>query len=425
MSGEATIAGKAGWLGDAGLQKLLAALNADGEEARIAGGAVRNALLGAPVADVDIAATTLPAETARRAKAAGFKAVPTGAEHGTITVIVDGRPFEVTTLRADIETDGRRAKVRFGRDWKADAERRDFTINALYAEADGRVVDLVGGLADLESRTLRFIGDAEARIREDFLRILRFFRFFAWYGAGRPDAEGLKACARLKEGLDRLSAERVWSELKKLLSAPDPSRALLWMRQAGVLTRILPESEKWGIDAIHALARAEADLGWPADPLLRLEAIVPPDAARMAALADRMRMSRAEADRLTQWALSSTPEPAMPEGTFAKMLYRGVPGGIEDRLRLALAAARGRAVQDDTAMIEAGGYSRLLAFTQKKWQRPDFPLNGGDLAALGVANGPKMGDMLRALENAWVDSGFALQRDALLERAAESLKTVE
>ena len=143
--------------------------------------------------------------------------------------------------------------MRFGRDWQADAERRDFTINGLYALADGTVIDLVGGVADIESRTIRFIGDAEKRIREDFLRILRFFRFFAWYGSGRPDAEGLKACARLKDGLDGLSAERVWSELRKLLSALDPSRALLWMRQAGVLTKILPESEKWGIDAIHPL----------------------------------------------------------------------------------------------------------------------------------------------------------------------------
>ncbi|MEP9396609.1 CCA tRNA nucleotidyltransferase [Mesorhizobium sp. KR2-14] len=421
MSGSVSIAGKAPWLGDADLQKLLQALNADDQQARIAGGAVRNALLGQPVADVDIATTTEPDETARRAKAAGFKTVPTGADHGTITVIAGGRPFEVTTLRADVETDGRRAKVRFGRDWKADAERRDFTINALYAEADGQVVDLVGGLADLESRTLRFIGDPEARIREDFLRILRFFRFFAWYGAGRPDAEGLKACARLKEGLDQLSAERVWSELKKLLAAPDPSRALLWMRQAGVLTRILPESEKWGIDAIHALARTEADLGWPADPMLRLEAIVPPDAARMEAMAERLRLSNAEAERLAQWAAASAPASTMSEGAFAKMLYRGERGGIVDRLKLALASARGRAVEDDKAMMEAGGYSRLLGFAVK-WERPVFPVNGGDLAALGVAKGPKMGDMLRALESAWVDSGFALERGALLERAAESLK---
>jgi poly(A) polymerase len=424
MSGSATIAGKAEWLGDAKLQALLAALNADGEQARIAGGAVRNALLGQPVSDVDIATTTNPDETMRRAKAAGFKAIPTGAEHGTITVVAGGRPFEVTTLRADIETDGRRAKVHFGRDWKLDAERRDFTINALYSEADGHVVDLVGGLADLESRTLRFIGDAETRIREDFLRILRFFRFFAWYGAGRPDAEGLKACARLKDGLDRLSAERVWSELKKLLSAPDPSRALLWMRQAGVLTRILPESEKWGIDAIHALVATEASLGWPADPMLRLEAIVPPDAVRMATMAERLRMSRAEADRLAEWARSDTPTPTLTEGAFAKMLYRGDPGGIADRLKLALASARSKAVQDDKAMMEAGGYSRLLGFAAK-WQRPEFPVNGKDLAALGVGKGPKVGEMLRGLENAWVDSGFALERGALLERAADSLKTVD
>lgn len=421
MSGDATIAGKGDWLTDTNLQKLLAVLNADGEEARIAGGAVRNALLGKAVADVDIATTTLPEETARRARAAGFKAVPTGAEHGTITVVASGKPFEVTTLRADIETDGRRAKVRFGRDWKADAERRDFTINALYADADGRVVDLVGGIADLESRTLRFIGDPEARIREDFLRILRFFRFFAWYGAGRPDAEGLKACARLKEGLDQLSAERVWSELKKLLSAPDPSRALLWMRQSGVLTRILPESEKWGIDAIHALASTEAGLGWPADPLLRLEAIVPPDAMRMLKLGERLKMSKAETERLTQWASASAPAPTLTEGTLAKMLYRGEPGGTIDRLKLSLASARGRAVQDDQAMIEAGGYSRLLGFAEK-WRRPEFPVTGNDLAEIGIAKGPKVGEVLRELENAWVESGFALERGALIERAVEGFR---
>ncbi|GAA4118479.1 CCA tRNA nucleotidyltransferase [Aminobacter aganoensis] len=414
-----TIAGAA-WLDDAQLQKLLAVLNADGEEVRIAGGAVRNALLGEAVADVDIATTNLPEETVRRAEAAGFKTVPTGAEHGTITVISGGKPFEVTTLRADVETDGRRAKVVFGRDWKRDAERRDFTINALYANADGSVVDLVGGLADLESRTLRFIGDAETRIREDYLRILRFFRFFAWYGKGRPDAEGLKACARLKDGISRLSAERVWSELKRLLAAPDPSRALLWMRQAGVLTAVLPESEKWGIDAIHALVRAEGDLGWAADPLLRLSSIVPPDAARMTALGERLRLSNADTDRLVQWAATAKVEPATTEGDLARRLYRGDVEGIRDRLRLDLASARGRAEQDDKALIEAGGYFRLLAFADR-WQKPDFPLRGGDLASLGV-EGPALGALLKTLETEWVDSGFSLERDALLERAAARLK---
>lgn len=172
------------WLAEPGLQALLAVLQQDGEEARIAGGAVRNALLGQPVADIDIATTVEPLETIRRVEAAGMKAIPTGVDHGTITVVVDGQPYEVTTLRHDVDTDGRHATVAFGRDWTRDAERRDFTINALYADADGRVVDLVNALPDLETRTIRFIGDAEQRIREDYLRVLRFFRFFAWYGSG-------------------------------------------------------------------------------------------------------------------------------------------------------------------------------------------------------------------------------------------------
>ncbi len=416
-----SLTGKADWLAEEHLQHLLAVLNEGGEEARIAGGAVRNALIGAPVADVDIAATTLPAETIRRAEAAGLKAVPTGVEHGTVTVVAGGRPFEVTTLRADIETDGRHAKVSSGRDWKADAERRDFTINALYADADGRVVDLVGGLADIEARRLRFIGDAEQRIREDYLRILRFFRFFAWYGAGRPDAEGLKACARLKDGLDRLSAERVWAELKKLLAAPDPARALLWMRQSGALTRVLPESEKWGIDAIHALVRSEQDLGWQPDPLLRLEAIVPPDAVRMEALAVRLRLSTREATRLKQWSLADPVASRTTEAQLARKLYRGDVRAITDRLLLALASARAKAVEDDAAMIEAGGYSRLLAFAQK-WEKPVLPIKGADLSALGAVPGPRIGAALKALEDEWIDSGFTLARDALLERAAHVLK---
>ena len=416
-----SIAGRADWLGEKHLQRLLGILTEGGEEARVAGGAVRNTLMGQPVADIDIATTCLPDETIRRAEAVGFKAVPTGIEHGTITVVAGGKPYEVTTLRADVETDGRRAKVSFGRDWQADAERRDFTINALYAEADGTVIDLVGGLSDIEARRLRFIGDAEARIREDYLRILRFFRFFAWYGDGRPDADGLKACARLKEGLGQLSAERVWSELKKLLSASDPSRALLWMRQAGVLTSVLPESEKWGIDSIHPLTRAEKDLGWTPDPLLRLEAIVPPDAERMKTLAERLKFSTVEADRLRYWALSAAVEPKTTEGELAKKLYRGDRQGFVDRLRLSLASARARAVEETDALLEAGGFSRLLAFAVK-WEKPVFPLKGADLTAIGATPGPKLGEVLKNLEAEWIEAGFAPDRDALIKRAAEALE---
>ena len=417
MNEPRTIDARSGWLAATELQALLAALSADGEEARVAGGAVRNALLGEAVADVDIATTCLPDDTITRATAAGFKTVPTGYDHGTVTVIAGGQAYEVTTLRADIETDGRHARVVFGRDWRRDAERRDFTINALYCLADGTIVDLVGGIADLESRTLRFIGDAEERIREDFLRILRFFRFFAWYGSGRPDAQGLKACARLKDGLAKLSAERIWSELKKLLEAPDPGRALLWMRQTGVLTAVLPESEKWGIDAVPALIAAERDLGWSPDPLLRLEAMVPPEPARMKAMADRLKLSNAESARLIGWAMAQAVRPETSDDALRRALYYSESQSVEDRLKLAWVSARGRAETDDAALVEAGNYVRL-ARVLNGWTKPAFPISGDDLIALGSKPGKSLGDVLRKLEAEWVDAGFKPQRDALLERAA-------
>ena len=416
-----SIADRAPWLRDEALQRLLAALCEGGEEARIAGGAVRNALFGEQATDVDIATTVLPDETERRAEAAGFRTVPTGKDHGTITVIADGVTYEVTTLRADVETDGRHAQVVFGREWDRDAQRRDFTINGLYAMANGEVVDLVGGLADIETRTLRFIGDAEQRIREDYLRILRFFRFFAWYGSGRPDADGIRASARLKDGLGRLSAERVWAELKKLLSAPDPSRALLWMRQAGVLTIVLPESEKWGIDAIHGLVSAERDLGWPADNLLRLAALVPPDPERIEAMAARLKMSRAETERLIAWASCGAIHPGAGEAAFSKKLYRESGRGAEDVLRLALASARARAAQDDQAMLQAAGFARLLRFAET-WEKPVFPLKGADLVALGAPQDKHLGEVLRSLEDEWLSMAFKIDRDALLKRAATLLK---
>ncbi len=409
------ISDRANWLRSKPLQALFAALNRDGGEVRVVGGAVRNTLLGTKVSDVDLATTHLPEETVRLAKEAGFKPVPTGIEHGTITVVVQGQPFEVTTLRKDIETNGRHAKVAFGTDWKTDAERRDFTINALYATADGDVIDYVGGLADIETKTLRFIGDAEERIREDYLRILRFFRFFAWYGSGRPETDGLRASARLKDGLNQLSAERVWSELKKLLSAPDPSRAMLWMRQSGVLNIILPESEKWGIDAIHGLVRAEADLDWQVDALLRLESIVPPDAARMTELGKRLKMSNAERARLEAWARADAIKSETSEQALKKLIYRGSSQAVADRIRLAYASARQEAAASDEAMIRAGGYSRLLDAVEK-YEPLVFPVTGGDLLSLGIEKGPGLGEALRGLETLWIDSGFSLDREALLDK---------
>ncbi|WP_313198473.1 CCA tRNA nucleotidyltransferase [Rhizobium sp.] len=406
------------WFQDAALQRVMALLNSDGGEARVAGGAVRNALMGLAVADVDIATTLRPEMVVERAKAAGIKAVPTGIEHGTVALVVDGRGFEVTTLRRDIETNGRHAVVEFGTDWKADAERRDLTINALYADAEGEVIDLVEGLKDIETRTVRFIGDAGQRIAEDHLRILRFFRFFAYYGSGRPDADGLRACARAKDMLSSLSAERVWTETKKLLGAPDPSRALLWMRQAGVLTAILPETEKWGIDGIHALVAAERALGWKPEPLLRLAAIVPPDVERLAALSKRLRLSNADALKLQQWAATPTPPDEVTDVGFARLLYRNERQGMIFRLKLALASVRAAAEEDPVAMRKSARLSQLLSKTEK-YQKPVFPLSGGDVISAGVPAGKRVGEILKELEEFWISRNFLPERPELAARLAD------
>ena len=323
----------------------------------------------------------------------------------------------MTTLRDDVETDGRRAKVRFGRDWRRDAERRDFTINALYATADGAVVDLVGGLADLEAARSASSARPRLRIREDYPAhpaLLPLLRLVRRRPAGCRRAEGLRAA----EGGSRpLSAERVWAELKKLLAAPDPSRALLWMRQAGVLTRILPESEKWGIDLIHPLAKAEAiSAGRP----IRCRG-----SKRRAAGCRANEDAGRAAETVIGGERATHPlgarcsiAPTMTESALARALYEGDRQAVMDRLRLALAAARAKAVADDKAMIEAGGYSRLMRFAEK-WEKPAFPLKGGDLAALGFEPGPKLGAALKKLESEWITSGFSLDRATLLDRAKQ------
>ncbi len=413
------IAGQS-WFSKPGLTRIFELLNADGGEVRVVGGAVRNALMGLPVGDIDLATTLPPQDVVERAREAGIKAVPTGIEHGTVTLVVDGEGYEVTTLRRDVETDGRHAQVAFGTDWKEDAERRDLTINALYADASGEVIDLIGGLADIETRTVRFIGDAATRVAEDYLRVLRFFRFFAYYGSGRPDADGLRASARAKDKLSTLSAERVWSEMKKLLSADDPSRALLWMRQAGVLAQILPETEKWGIDAIHGLVAAEQALGWKPDAMLRLAAIIPPDVERLAAVSARLRMSKNEAARLEQWAKAPTVDPAMAETALDRLLYWQKPDGVKMRLRLALSSARADISGGEGSMQKIARLSTLLARAER-FQKPVFPLSGADVLATGVAPGPKVGEILGQLEDKWVEGNFALERDGLLERLKNTL----
>lgn len=409
------------WFEKPALKRIFALLNADGGEVRIVGGAVRNALMDLPVVDVDMATTLTPDVVVERAKAAGVKSVPTGIEHGTVTLVIDGEGFEVTTLRRDVETNGRHAQVAFGTDWQTDAERRDLTINALYANEKGEIIDLIDGLPDVESRTVRFIGDAAMRIAEDYLRILRFFRFFAHYGSGRPDADGLRASARAKDKLGTLSAERVWSETKKLLSARDPSRALLWMRQSGVLTEILPETEKWGIDAIHGLVATEQSLGWAVDPMLRFAAIVPPDKERLAALATRLRLSKAEAGYLANWSSAPVIDPEMKETALDRLLYRQGVEGVKTRLKLALASARADLSAGDTAMQKVARLSTLLVRAEK-FRKPGFPLSGADVMAAGVEAGPKVGEVLKSLEEKWIDVNFSLDRAALTARLRTMLE---
>src|SRR5689334_19227250 len=290
----------AAWLTSGSLPQLLAVLDRDGEEARAVGGAVRNGLLGMPIAEVDVATTAVPEEVVKRVTAAGFKPVPTGIEHGTVTVVIEKHPFEVTTLRKDVETYGRHAKVEFGRDWKADAERRDFTINSLSATRDGTIYDYTGGLTDLGHRRVRFIGDPAKRIAEDFLRILRFFRFQAAYGGGLPDAAGVAACIKARAGLDQLSRERVRRELLKLLLAPHAAPALAVMAESGLLVPVLAGVAD--LAAFSNMAKVEAAAGVQGDAVQRLGALgvrIAEDAER---LWQRLRLSNAEYERLASMA---------------------------------------------------------------------------------------------------------------------------
>ncbi|MCB1423622.1 MAG: CCA tRNA nucleotidyltransferase [Nitratireductor sp.] len=401
---------QAPWLHEARLQAVFDAIEAAGGEARVAGGAVRNTLMGEAVGDVDLATTLVPEATMEALEKAGLKAVPTGIDHGTITAVSDGTGYEITTIRDDIETDGRHAVVRFGTDWERDALRRDLTINGLYCDRQGEIFDPLDSLNDVKARQVRFIGDAGERIEEDYLRILRFFRFFAQYGAGRPDAEGLKAVTRLKEGLQRVSAERIWMELRKLLAARDPSRALLWMRTTGVLNLIVPESEKWGIDFVAPLIEAETRFGWQSEAIQRLQAMIRPDGAIARKLAKRLKLSNADRDRLLAWAMAELPEPPLGKDGLKQQIYFGDQQAITDRLRLAAAIAISR--NEPAEKIEAIADN---ADFSSNWMPPQLPVSGKDLVEKGIPEGREIGRLLKRLEKTWVESGFSLSAKALLK----------
>ncbi|MDX2264253.1 MAG: CCA tRNA nucleotidyltransferase [Hyphomicrobiales bacterium] len=387
------------WLAEDGVRAVFAALSAAGHEARVVGGAVRNALLQRPVSDIDFAATATPMETESACLRAGLRVIPTGVAHGTVTVIAGGRSFEVTTLREDVETDGRHAVVRFGRDWRRDAERRDFTMNALYAEADGRIFDPIGGLPDALARRVRFIGDARQRIREDYLRSLRFFRFHAQYGRGAIDRAGLDAALAERSGLRRLSAERVRAETFKLLAAPGAADAVEAMSEFGVLDAVLPGP----VNLARLNRMAALDRRAP-DPLRRLAALTlfaEEDAERLGA---RLRLSNREAKRLAAMARF--------------MRFRG----DEKAARRALYALGPELYADAIAMAQAdaGDKSprwRGLRGLPLRWTAPRPPVSGADLAPLGF-HGPALGAALRRVEALWIEADFTADRAALLRAAA-------
>jgi poly(A) polymerase len=403
---EARVLADAPWLTSGPAGRVLALLNGDGEEARVIGGAVRNALLKLPVADIDIATTALPDEVIRRAQAAGIKGVPTGIEHGTVTLVVEKHPFEITTLREDTETFGRKAKVAFGRDWVRDAERRDFTINGLSVDADGVVHDYVGGLADIEARRVRFIGEASERIAEDYLRILRFFRIHAAYGTGEPDRAGYLACIGGRDGLATLSAERVRMEMLKLMVADGAAASAVAMADGGLLQAILGGVAYTGPFA--AMIALERLLGFSPDPIRRLGALgvaVTEDAKR---IAQRLRLTNAETKSLDSighrwWRLSG-----MDEATARRRLYRLGEEAYRNRLLLAWARAGGTDAAD----------WRAAAMLPQRWSAPKFPLRAADFISRGIAEGPALGHVLTLAEDAWLAADFPLD-DAALKSIAD------
>ncbi len=385
-------------LDDPRLATLFAALTPTGAETRVIGGAVRDALYGRTPHEIDLATTALPDTVMRAAAAAGLKAVPTGIEHGTVTLVVAGAPYEVTTLREDVETDGRYAKVRFGGDFEQDARRRDFTVNALSLTPDGKLHDYVGGLDDIAARRIRFIGDAATRIREDYLRVLRFFRFNASHGAGDFDRDGLHESILAREQLARLSRERVRAELLKLLVAERAPEVVRAMSQAGVIEVILGVGYPARLERLAAFETAQ---GKKPDAILRLAAFAVLTIEDAQRLQDRLRLSNDEAARLSAAARTLAAlhgiETPPPVSHLREMLF--ICGARAARDGLALAFAASGAPVNDSHWIEAARYL-------DETPAPVFPIKGADLIARGLAPGKNLGATLNALQKAWIRAGF-------------------
>ncbi len=384
-------------LQSAPLRRIIAMLDTKGEAARLVGGAVRNALIGHPVADMDIATTAEPGEVMRRAKTAGLRVIPTGVAHGTVTVVVEGVPFEVTTLRRDVETDGRHAVVRFSRDFAEDAERRDFTMNALSASLDGCIHDTVGGLPDLAAARVRFIGDPDQRIAEDHLRLLRFFRFHASYGSGPPDPPGLAAATRHRDALARLSRERIRAELLKLLAASGAVAAVAAMDAAGIATLLLDGPAD--PERLARLVAAEVRMGLDPDPLLRLAALGLAQADDAVRLRRAFRLSNEETGRLAAAATARQqldPRHAPPEAACLALLFDCGTRTAVDALMLAMADAAGGA---DAA------WEAALRTLQSR-PPPLLPVGGADVMARGIADGRRVGAVLKLFQAGWIRAGF-------------------
>ncbi|MBC6440900.1 MAG: CCA tRNA nucleotidyltransferase [Rhodospirillales bacterium] len=384
-------------LSDSAARKVVAALTADGSEVRFVGGCVRDAILGRELDDVDFATPDRPETVMALLEAAGIKAVSTGLKHGTVTAVASGMPFEITTLRLDVETDGRHAEVTFTDSFEADAARRDFTFNAMSMNADGDLFDYFGGRADLDAGLVRFVGVASERVAEDYLRVLRYFRFLARYGRGAPDETAVAACRDSADRLGRLSAERVQAELLKILVAPNPVPALGLMAETGVLAAVLPEAES--TESLLALTGVD-----DRDPLRRLAALAPHGGS---GIARRLRLSNAQAERLA--AMSPPVRAMMPTMTDVEQrqaLYDLGVDLVRDLILLAWAGDRGGHADRWRAMLDHAG----------TWQRPVFPIRGSDAIAAGIPAGPAVGELLGMVEGWWREQDFAPGRQDCLDR---------